>query len=57
MQAVRYTLNELRRARHVLIELREKLVSSSAPPEILLEMALLRLVAPWRAPAARAAGT
>ena len=54
-QAARYTLNELRRARHVLIELREKLVSSSAPPEILLETALLRLVAP-RAGAARAGG-
>ena len=53
VQANRYTLNELRRARHVLIELREKLVSSSAPPEILLETALLRLVAP-RAGAARA---
>ncbi len=46
IQATRYTLNELRRARHVLIELREKLVSSSAPPEILVETALLRLMAP-----------
>ncbi len=46
VQATRYTLNELRRARHVLLELREKLVSSSAPPEILIETALLRLVAP-----------
>jgi DNA polymerase-3 subunit delta len=54
-QATRYTLNELRRARHALIELREKLVSSSTPPEILLELALLRLVAP-RAGAARAEG-
>ncbi|MEI8243336.1 MAG: hypothetical protein WCI17_08735 [bacterium] len=44
-QATRYTLNELRRARHVLIELREKLVSSSSPSEILVETALLRLVA------------
>jgi DNA polymerase-3 subunit delta len=53
VQATRYTLNELRRARHVLIELREKLVSSSSPPEILVETALLRLVAR----SAAAAGT
>lgn len=43
-QARRYTLTELRRARHLLIELRESQVSSSAPPEILLETALLRIV-------------
>ena len=43
-QAKRYTLQELRRARHLLIELREGLVASSAPPEILLETALLRIV-------------
>jgi DNA polymerase III delta subunit len=49
--AKRYTLNELRRARHQLIELREKLVSSAVPPDILLETTLLRLVA-RRAPAA-----
>ena len=45
VQATRYTLPELRRARHLLIELREKLVSSSAPPEILIETTLLRLMA------------
>ena len=44
-------VDELRRARHVLIELREKFVSSSAPPEILFETALLRLVS-RRTPAA-----
>jgi len=48
VQATRYTLNELRRARHVLIELRERLVSSSAPQEVLIETALLRVVAPRR---------
>lgn len=42
-QAANYTLNDLRRARHELIELREKLVSSSAPPEMMVEMTLLRL--------------
>ena len=52
-QARRYTLTELRRARHLLIELRESLVSSSAPPEILLETALLRIVG-WRAATAAA---
>jgi DNA polymerase-3 subunit delta len=46
-QAVRYTLAELRRARLLLMELREKLVSSSTPPEALLEGALLRVVG-WR---------
>ena len=54
VQATRYTLQELRRARHVLIELRERLVTSSAPPEILVETALLRLIG--RPPAAGAAG-
>ena len=43
-QAKRYTLQELRRARHLLIELRERLVSSSAPPDILLETTLLRII-------------
>jgi len=43
-QASLYTLNELRRARHLLIELREKLVSSSVSPDLLIEMALLRIV-------------
>jgi DNA polymerase-3 subunit delta len=51
VQATRYTLAELRRARHILLELREKLVSSSAPPEVLLETALLRLIG-GRKPAA-----
>ena len=56
VQATHYTLIELRRARHVLIELREKLVSSSAPPEVLIETALLRLVAkPPAAAGARSA--
>lgn len=45
-QATRFTLNELRRARHVLIELREKLVSSSTAPDVLIEIALLRIVGP-----------
>lgn len=43
-QAANYSLNELRRARHILIELRVKLVSSSAPPDVLVESALLRII-------------
>ncbi|MEI6212373.1 MAG: hypothetical protein WCR06_12200 [bacterium] len=56
IQATRYTLIELRRARHALLELREKLVSSSAPPEILVETTLLRLVRPARQSETAAAG-
>ncbi len=44
-QAQNYTLNELRRARHLLIELREKLVSSSLPDTFLIETTLLKIVA------------
>lgn len=46
IQATRYQLVELRRMRHALLELREKLVSSSTPPELLMETTLLRLVRP-----------
>lgn len=45
MQAQNYTLNELRKARHLLIELREKLVSSSLPEAFLIETTLLKIVA------------
>jgi DNA polymerase-3 subunit delta len=54
-QATNYTLNELRRARHMLIQLREKLVSSSLPPDMLVETTLLRIVSAPRAGARRAA--
>jgi len=55
-QAANYTLNDLRRARHDLINLREKLVSSSAPPDFLVETSLLRLIRRG-SPARRASGT
>jgi DNA polymerase-3 subunit delta len=43
-QAQNYTLTELRRARHLLIELREKLVSSSLPEAFLVETTLLKIL-------------
>lgn len=45
MQAQNYTMKELRLARHLLIELREKLVSSSLPEAFLIETTLLKIVA------------
>jgi hypothetical protein len=41
-QAGAWTLRDLRVARHLLVELREKLVSSSLPQEWLIEVYLLR---------------
>lgn len=40
-QAVKWTLRDLRMARHLLLEMREKLVSSSLPQEWLLEVCLI----------------
>lgn len=45
-QARNYTLNELRAARHHLMELREKLVSTSLDARFLLETSLLKIVGP-----------
>jgi hypothetical protein len=44
-QAETWRLPELRLARYWLVELRERLVSSTAPGGVLLEAALLRCVA------------
>jgi DNA polymerase-3 subunit delta len=54
-QAGKWTLHELRRARHILLELREELVSSGLPPECLAEMRLLAAMA--RRQPARKRGT
>ena len=55
--ALNFTLQELRVARFRILELREKLVSSSLPEMFLLETALLRLIARPRARAAAAPTT
>jgi DNA polymerase-3 subunit delta len=44
VQAAAYTLAELRRARHLINAMRERLVSSATPPDLLLEMTLLKIV-------------
>jgi hypothetical protein len=44
VQAGNYTLNELRAARHHLMELREKLVSTTLDARFLLETTLLKIV-------------
>jgi DNA polymerase III delta subunit len=54
--ALNYTLQELRVARFRILELREKLVSSSLPEMYLLETTLLRLIAKPGARAAAAGG-
>jgi len=45
-QAANYTMNELRAGRHYLMELREKLVSTSLDERFLLETTLLKIVGP-----------
>lgn len=52
-QAGRWTLRELRLARHQLLELREALVSSPLPAELLIENALLRMAGRPRGGSAR----
>lgn len=42
--ALNYTLRELRLARHLLLEMREKLVSTQLPEMFLLETALLKII-------------
>jgi DNA polymerase-3 subunit delta len=44
-QARNYTIRELRLARHLLIGLREKLVSSSLPEEFMVETTLMKILA------------
>lgn len=51
-QASNYSMNELRAGRHYLMELREKLVSTTLDERFLLETALLKFVGPPK-PAAR----
>lgn len=43
-QAKSYSLRELRNARHMLIVVRERIVSSGLPPEALLEISLCRIM-------------
>ena len=47
-QAANYTLNELRAARHYLMEMRERMVSTALDGGFLLETTLLRIVGPPR---------
>lgn len=47
-QAGRYSLRELRNARHLLITLRDRLVSTTVPADILIETTLLRIAARGR---------
>ncbi len=47
-QAANYTLNELRAARHYLMEMREQMVSTALDGGFLLETTLLRIVGPPR---------
>ncbi len=55
MQANVWTLRELRVARHVLIELREGLVSTNLPKEFLLEVNLIRALGRKARPRAKPA--
>lgn len=56
-QAGGWSLRELRLARHLLLEVREALVSSSLPGDYLLEMAVMRMLGlPRRTGAAAARG-
>lgn len=58
IQANRYTLHELRRGRHALIQLRERLVTApSRLHDALMEAALFRFVSPSPAARSRAAAS
>ncbi|MBP5320670.1 MAG: hypothetical protein J6334_06755 [Kiritimatiellae bacterium] len=51
--ALNYSLQELRIARHLILTLREKLVSTQLPERFLLETYLLKLIGKPKPPAAR----